>query len=303
MRQPIDTIRTLLALVAAVLLVACSSNKYPPAPTAAATSDYKYIIGPLDLVNIVVWRNPELSMAVPVRPDGRISTPLVEDVPALGKNPGELARDLEKALSKYIRDPVVTVIVNNFNGPSNEQIRIIGEAAKPQAVAYRQNMTVLDVMIQVGGLVTSVYAFSDNRKLPAGVDMDDTTSMLLKFAGGVTGYLSTLLMTADLYRVHVFGTKGWLELRGDTELTFRGLQGAPEKITLPAVDKEKAELEAFADAIAAKRPFLVPPEEAVNGIAVLEAIEVSAKKDIGMTAWLDFLVERCKAFAAAQATS
>jgi len=136
----------------------------------------------------------------------------------------------------------------------------------------------LDAMIQVGGLVTSVYAFSDNRKLPAGVDMDDTTSMLLKFAGGVTGYLSTLLMTADLYRVHVFGTKGWLELRGDTELTFRGLQGAPEKITLPAVDKEKAELEAFADAIAAKRPFLVPPEEAVNGIAVLEAIEVSAKK-------------------------
>ncbi len=147
MRQPIDTIRILLALVAAVLLVACSSNKYPPAPTAAATSDYKYVIGPLDTVNIVVWRNPELSMAVPVRPDGRISTPLVEDVPALGKNPGELARDLEKALSKYIRDPVVTVIVNNFNGPSNEQIRIIGEAAKPQAVAYRQNMTVLDVMI------------------------------------------------------------------------------------------------------------------------------------------------------------
>jgi polysaccharide export outer membrane protein len=161
MRQPIDTIlRTLLALAGAVLLVACSSNKYPPAPAAAATSDYKYIIGPLDLVNIVVWRNPELSMAVPVRPDGRISTPLVEDVPALGKNPGELARDLEKALSKYIRDPVVTVIVNNFNGPSNEQIRIIGEAAKPQAVAYRQNMTVLDVMIQVGGLTD----FADGNK-------------------------------------------------------------------------------------------------------------------------------------------
>jgi polysaccharide biosynthesis/export protein len=111
-------------------------------------------------VNIVVWRNPELSMAVPVRPDGRISTPLVEDVAALGKNPGELARELEKALSKYIRDPVVTVIVTNFNGPSNEQIRIIGEAAKPQAVAYRQNMTVLDVMIQVGGLTD----FADGNK-------------------------------------------------------------------------------------------------------------------------------------------
>ena len=136
----------------------------------------------------------------------------------------------------------------------------------------------LDSMIQVAGLVKSVYAFSDNRKLPEGVDMDDTTSMLLKFANGATGYLSTLFTTAELYRVHVFGSKGWLELRGDTELTFRGLQGAPEKITLPAVDKEKLELEAFADAVAAKKPFMVPPEEAVNGVAVLEAIEPSAKK-------------------------
>ncbi len=136
----------------------------------------------------------------------------------------------------------------------------------------------LDSMIQIAGLVNSVYAFSDNRKLPAGVDMDDTTSMLLKFANGVTGYLSALFTTAELYRVHVFGSKGWLELRGDTDLTFRGLQGAPEKITLPAVDKERAELEAFADAVEAKKPFLVPPEEAINGVAVLEAIVVSAAK-------------------------
>ena len=136
----------------------------------------------------------------------------------------------------------------------------------------------LDSMIQVAGLVSSVYAFSDNRKLPAGVDMDDTTSMLLKFQNGVTGYLSTLFTTAELYRVHVFGSKGWLELRSDTELTFRGLQGAPEKITLPAVDKERAELEAFADAVEAKQPFLVPVAEAVNAISVLEAIEPSAKK-------------------------
>ena len=118
------------------------------------------MIGPLDTVNIVVWRNPELSMSVPVRPDGLISTPLVEDLPALGRNPAQLARDLEKALSKYIRDPVVTVIVNNFNGPTSEQIRIIGEAARPQAVAYRQNMTVLDVMIAVGGLTD----FADGNK-------------------------------------------------------------------------------------------------------------------------------------------
>lgn len=99
-------------------------------------------------------------MSVPVRPDGRISTPLVEDIPALGRNPAELARELEKALGKYIRDPVVTVIVTNFNGPSNEQIRIIGEAAKPQAVAYRQSMTLLDVIIVVGGLTD----FADGNK-------------------------------------------------------------------------------------------------------------------------------------------
>ena len=160
MRQPTYFPRILLAMALALVLGACSTSSYPPAPTAAATPDYKYLIGPLDTVNIVVWRNPELSMTVPVRPDGRITTPLVEDVPALGKNPAELARDLEKALSKFIRDPVVTVIVNNFNGPFNEQIRIIGEAAKPQAVAYRQNMTVLDVMIVVGGLTD----FADGNK-------------------------------------------------------------------------------------------------------------------------------------------
>jgi len=160
MRQPTDFVRIVLSIALAMLLAACSSNSYPPAPSSAATSDYKYLIGPLDVVNIIVWRNPELSMAVPVRPDGRINTPLVEDVPALGKNPAELARELEKALSKFIRDPVVTVIVNNFNGPTTEQIRIIGEASKPQAVAYRQDMTLLDVMIVVGGLTD----FADGNK-------------------------------------------------------------------------------------------------------------------------------------------
>jgi polysaccharide export outer membrane protein len=160
MRQPTFSSRILLAMASAMVLGACSTNSYPPAPTAADTADYRYLIGPLDTVNIVVWRNPELSMTVPVRPDGRITTPLVEDLPALGKNPAELARDLEKALSKFIRDPVVTVIVNNFNGPFDEQIRIIGEAARPQAVAYRQNMTVLDVMIVVGGLTD----FADGNK-------------------------------------------------------------------------------------------------------------------------------------------
>ncbi|HKU71621.1 MAG TPA: Gfo/Idh/MocA family oxidoreductase [Burkholderiales bacterium] len=141
----------------------------------------------------------------------------------------------------------------------------------------------LDAMIQIAGLVTSVYAFSDNRNLPAGVDMDDTTTMMLKFSSGATGYLSALFTTGELYRVHVFGTKGWLEVRGDTDLTFRGIEGGPEKVSLQAADKEKAELEAFADAVAAKKPFAIPAEDAINNAAVLEAIVASAKKGKAVT--------------------
>ena len=110
------------------------------------------MIGPGDVVNITVWRNPELSMQVTVRPDGRISGPLVEDLQAIGKTPTELAREMEKVLAKYIQDPVVTVIVSGFSGPYSEQIRVVGQAARPQALPYRQNMTLLDVMIAVGGI-------------------------------------------------------------------------------------------------------------------------------------------------------
>ncbi len=133
-----------------VALTGCAT--YPPAPKQAASDSYSYHIGPGDNVNIVVWRNPELSMNVPVRPDGKISSPLIEDLPALGKDPTTLARDIEKELSKFIRDPVVTVIVTTFAGPFSEQIRVVGEAAKPQILAYRQKMTLLDVMIAVGGI-------------------------------------------------------------------------------------------------------------------------------------------------------
>ena len=136
----------------------------------------------------------------------------------------------------------------------------------------------LDAMIRIAGPVSSVYAFSDKRKLPADIDIDDTTSMLLKFASGATGHLSTVFVTGDLYSVRVFGSKGWLELRGDTDLTMRGLEGQPEKVQLTAVDKEKAELEAFADAVAEKKAFVVPEKDIVNGVAVLEAIEPSARK-------------------------
>lgn len=145
---------------AALLIAGCASSPYPPAPSSAASSDYNYIIGPGDTVNVLVWRNPELSMAVPVRPDGKITGPLVEDMEAMGKNPTNLARDMEKALAKYIRDPVVTVIVTNFVGPYSEQIRIIGEATRPQVLAYRQKMTLLDVMIAVGGITD----FADGNK-------------------------------------------------------------------------------------------------------------------------------------------
>ena len=136
----------------------------------------------------------------------------------------------------------------------------------------------LDSMISIAGLVTSVYAFSDRRKLPPNIDMDDTTSMLLKFASGATGYLGTIFVTGELWRVHAFGSKGWLEMRGDSELIACGLETKPQRITLPVIDRERATLEAFADAVTAKKAFMVPPEEAVNSIAVLEGIVASAAK-------------------------
>jgi polysaccharide biosynthesis/export protein len=140
------------ALVSAAAIMGCATNPYPPAPQIAASPDYLYKIGPGDSVQINVWRNPEISASVPVRPDGKLTAPLIEDLPAMGKDPTTLARDVEKALSKYIRDPVVTVIVGGFVGPYPEQIRVLGEASKPQALSYRQGMTLLDLMIAVGGL-------------------------------------------------------------------------------------------------------------------------------------------------------
>ncbi len=137
-----------------VLLAGCTlfPTKYPAAPAAAATPDYNYIVGPGDSLNIIVWRNPELSMSVPVRPDGKFATPLVDELVAQGKTSIQIARDVENALSKFVRDPIVTVIITGFIGPYSEQIRVVGEAAKPQALNYKQKMTLLDVMIAVGGL-------------------------------------------------------------------------------------------------------------------------------------------------------
>jgi polysaccharide export outer membrane protein len=141
-----------ILLIAGALLAACATSGYPPAPATANTADYRYRIGPGDMVNIIVFRNPELSMTVPVRPDGKIAAPLVNDLEAIGKDPQTLARDIEEALGKVIREPVVNVVVTTFVGPYSEQIRVVGEAAKPQTLAYRQKMTLLDVMIAVGGV-------------------------------------------------------------------------------------------------------------------------------------------------------
>lgn len=140
-----------LLLLACALLSACMGT-LPAAPAASHVDDYNYLVGPGDTLSIMVWRNPELSMTVPVRPDGKISTPLVDELVAQGKTTLELSRDITKQLSQLVRDPVVTVIVTNFVGPYSEQVRVVGEAAKPQALPYKQKMTLLDVMIAVGGL-------------------------------------------------------------------------------------------------------------------------------------------------------
>lgn len=141
-----------LAVCFAVMAGCANQPTHAPAPVSAGVQDYTYVIGAGDQLNIIVWRNPELSMAVPVRPDGKVAAPLVDEIVAQGKTSVDLARDIEKQLGKYVRDPVVTVLVTSFIGPYSEQIRVVGEAAKPQFLPYKKNMTVLDVMIAVGGL-------------------------------------------------------------------------------------------------------------------------------------------------------
>lgn len=146
--------RALLAGLVAALSVACSgvSGSLPPAPAQGSAADYSYLVGAGDTLNVSVARNPELSMTVPVRPDGKISTPLIEDLHVQGKTPAQIGREIETRLSKYVRDPQVTVIVTSFVGGYAEQVRVIGEAARPQALPFKQRMTLLDVMIAVGGL-------------------------------------------------------------------------------------------------------------------------------------------------------
>ncbi len=157
--------RAVGAVLACVLALAGCETSGPGADTlpAAASDQYEYIIGPGDSLSIFVWRNPELSQSVPVRPDGKISVPLVEDLTASGKTATQLAREIEVVLSDYVKEPLVTVIVGDFQGVYDTQVRVIGEATDPRAIPYRDQMTVLDVMIEVGGLTE--FAAGNKSKL------------------------------------------------------------------------------------------------------------------------------------------
>jgi polysaccharide export outer membrane protein len=153
--KPLPRNFVLWLIMAAGLLLLGGCATAPAVPkdmTAATPSAERYIIGPGDSLQIYVRDNPSLSTAVPVRPDGGISITLVQSIQAAGKTPEELASDLEKTLSQYVRSPLVTVIVKSFVGTYSQQVRVVGQAAKPMALTYRSGMTLLDVMIDVGGL-------------------------------------------------------------------------------------------------------------------------------------------------------
>lgn len=177
-----------VAAVSSILFVAaCSNSTLPGLPTATVhpsltenINDYDYLIGPGDTLSIFVWGNPEVSGSYIVRPDGKLSTSLVDDVEVSGRTPTELARELESKLADYLRDPIVSVIVQGFVGPFSEQVRVIGEASQPQAIAYKENMTLLDVMVYVGGLTeyadgndASLIRVVNGKQKQFGLELDD----------------------------------------------------------------------------------------------------------------------------------
>ena len=161
--------RMLIALVC-WMVTATAVAQVAPAPTTEAPAssalspdeEASYVIGPGDQLQVFVWRNPELSTMVPVRPDGKISTPLVNDMVAVGKSPAQLSKDIEVVLGEYIRSPQVSVIVLQARSALSE-VRVVGEVLRPQAVPYRSGMTVLDVVLAVGGL--NPYAAGNRAKL------------------------------------------------------------------------------------------------------------------------------------------
>ncbi|NHA15389.1 sugar ABC transporter substrate-binding protein [Thioalkalivibrio sp. XN279] len=162
-------IRRLVAAAAILTMGAlaggcASSGPAPVLPESSmSAAETDYIIAPGAVLNIFVWQHPDLSTTIPVRPDGKVSTPLIEDMMAAGKTPTQLARDMEEVLSRFIRQPTVNVIVQTAAPSFAQQVRVVGQAANPQALAYRDGMTLLDVMIQVGGL--GEFAAGNRAKL------------------------------------------------------------------------------------------------------------------------------------------
>lgn len=170
----------LVIVISSFTISGCSVQTLPEATTRASlttnVNDYQYLIGPGDNLTIFVWRNPEISGNFIVRPDGKVTTSLVEDVEVSGRTPTMLARQLEEQLSVYINNPRVTVSVAQFNGPFSEQVRVIGEATNPSAVNYTENMTLLDLMIEVGGLTE--FASGNSAKLVRVIDGKQSTFAL-----------------------------------------------------------------------------------------------------------------------------
>ncbi|MBU3017164.1 polysaccharide export protein [Paraglaciecola agarilytica] len=168
-----------LVFLSILTLAGCSSSNssLPQASTypslTTSVDNYKYLIGAGDTLSIFVWRNPDISGSFIVRPDGKVTTSLVEDIEVTGKTPTVLARELEESLGKYINSPRVTVSVTGFAGPLSEQVRVIGEATNPSAINYTQQMTLLDLMIAVGGLTE--FAAGDNAKLVRTIDGQQKT--------------------------------------------------------------------------------------------------------------------------------
>ncbi len=173
-------------LLSSVLLTGCPlqlfQNDMAAAPVKAApvAENRDYVIGPGDSLQVFVWGNPDLSSTVPVRPDGKITTPLVEDVLASGKTPSRLAREMERRLSRYVKHPVVTVTVTEFVGRASEQVRVVGQAVAPRMIPYNENLTLLDVMIAAGGLTefaagnrASIVREAGGRKSQFNVRLDD----------------------------------------------------------------------------------------------------------------------------------
>ncbi len=160
-----------MALSVPLLLGACGPQQAPSGLGQSIPSP-DYVIGPLDTLHVFVWHNPDLTEVVTVRPDGRISVPLINDMPAAGITPSQLAHNIQEKLKNYIQDPIVTVMVTSFTGPYSGQVRIVGEAAHPQAIPYRAQMTLLDAMIQAGGLTQ--YAAGNRGTLVRTVNGKET---------------------------------------------------------------------------------------------------------------------------------